>query len=174
MVKLWKSLFGGWNNEEGDARMELELKLVNAKVGHLDGVCFIESVAFDSDRFSRRQFRYLLERANAVFKVALSGELVIGYSILLTRRNWHHMRLYSLAVEPTFSGRGIGSRLLLDAENEAQANHARSLRLEVRKTNGRALSLYGKQGYLKVREISQYYENGDDAIVMEKFLKNQA
>ena len=78
----------------------------------------IENRAFVTDRISRRSFRYLMSKANAVTLVAVGDSSTIrGYAIILFNRGTSLARLYSIAVDPDChrrrairAARGIGSR----------------------------------------------------------------
>lgn len=56
----------------------------------------------------------------------------------------------SIGVDAAYHGRGIGQRLLQQAERIARANDMRCIRLEVDRTNRRAVRFYQKQGYSEV------------------------
>ena len=44
------------------------------------------------------------------------------------------------------------------------------MRLSVRKSNERAISLYERRGYVQVGQWPRYYRGGEDALIMEKAL----
>ncbi len=81
--------------------------------------------------------------------------------------------LISIAVLEEHRGRGLGSRLLRRTIKIARERyHADSIYLEVRVSNVRAIKLYEKFGFRKVRIIPEYYRDGEDAFVMVLRLKN--
>ena len=53
-----------------------------------------------------------------------------------------------------------------EALADANAKKVRSLTLEVRKSNQKAINFYLKHGFKVVVEKPQYYSNGEDAIYM--------
>ena len=78
-----------------------------AQVKDIDTLVEIENLSFETDRFSRRSFRYLLTKANALSFVEESDEVVRGYATLLFHAGISLARLYSIAVHPQYHGQGI-------------------------------------------------------------------
>lgn len=141
-----------------------------ARLEDLDRLVQIENRSFTIDRFSRRTFRYLLTRANAVTLVAEVDAKVIGYAMLLFHHGTFLARLYSLAVDPAFRSLGAGLALLEAAEHLALTHDCVTLRLEVRQDNASAIRLYQRHGYKLLGTVPDYYEDHMDALRMEKFL----
>lgn len=141
-----------------------------ARLEDLDRLVQIENRSFTTDRFSRRTFRYLLTRANAVTLVAEAGGRIIGYAMVLFHRGTFLARLYSLAVDPACRSLGVGSKLIEAAERLALAHDCVTLRLEVRQDNLSAIRLYQQHGYKPQETVPDYYEDHMNALRMEKFL----
>jgi len=141
-----------------------------ARAGDVDALLAIEEAVFRTDKLSRASFRRLVASASAAVLVAEADGQVAGYCILLFRANSSTARLYSIAVGPGRSGRGIGRMLLEAAEQEAQARGRRSLRLEVREDNPRAIAIYGQSGFQITGSQLDYYEDGMTAVRMGKEL----
>ncbi|MFW6199889.1 MAG: ribosomal protein S18-alanine N-acetyltransferase, partial [Gemmatimonadota bacterium] len=79
--------------------------------------------------------------------------------------------LADLAVDPEYRGRGIGGFLVGRAVERARARGVRSLFLEVRASNERALSLYRSRGFHVISVRKGYYSSPrEDALVMLKSL----
>jgi len=131
----------------------------------------IEAAAFSQDRISRRNFHHLLTRANAVCLFDERAGRLRGYAAVLFRRGSRYARLYSIAVDPQCRGQGVGERLLAAAEQECRKRRCTALRLEVKPRNTRARRLYKRVGYRDFGRYHAYYENGADAIRMEKPLR---
>lgn len=141
-----------------------------ATLADLDRLVAIEEQAFSSDRFSRRTFRYLLTKANAATHVYEADAVVRGYVILLFSTGISLARIYSIAVDPAYTGQGIGKQLLQAAEQIALARNCIALRLEVRTDNEPAIRLYQQLGYKQFAVTHDYYEDHADALRFEKFL----
>lgn len=98
-----------------------------------------------------------------------SGRLV-GSLFVLFKRNTRSARIYSLAVDASVRGLGIGRRMVQRAEDEAQRRGCVRMRLEVRMDNTPALHLYQSMGYEDTAVLPGYYEDGAHAFVMRKEL----
>jgi len=130
----------------------------------------IENASFQTDRFSRRNFRYLLTQANACTLAETDNGSLRGYAMLLFNTGTSLARLYSYAVDPAFRGRGIGEALVAAAEQEALAHDCIALRLEVRRDNRASIRLFEKNGYRAIGTVEDYYEDHMDAVRYEKSL----
>lgn len=75
--------------------------------------------------------------------------------------------ILDVAVRPDCRGRGIGKALVGRAIGELSARGAKIVCLEVRVSNLSALELYRKLGFRDSGRRKGYYENGEDAILME-------
>ena len=130
----------------------------------------IENSSFVTDRFSRRNFRYLLTQANACTLVDAQADRLRGYAMLLFNTGTSLARLYSYAVDPSCRGQGIGEALVAAAEAEALAHDCIALRLEARRDNAASMRLFEKRGYRPIGTVKGYYEDHMDAVRYEKSL----
>jgi ribosomal protein S18 acetylase RimI-like enzyme len=71
----------------------------------------------------------------------------------------------TLGVLPEYRRQGIARLLLLECEKRLNSTR---LRLCVRLDNAHAIRLYEQEGYLRVSTWTKYYNDGGDALVMEK------
>ncbi len=76
-----------------------------------------------------------------------------------------------VAVREKYRGKKVATNLLLKAEELFLEGGIKYVFLEVRRSNIRAISLYESLGYKKVGVREKYYENIEDAFVMQKELK---
>ncbi len=141
-----------------------------ATLDDLDALVDIEDRCFDSDRLSRRSFRYLLTEGNAETLVEEQGGVIRGYTMLLFNTGTSLARLYSLAVDPAQQRKGIASKLVEASENAARQNDCVSLRLEIRKDNNASIGLFKRHGYREFGSHADYYEDHMDALRFEKSL----
>ncbi|MBN2600767.1 MAG: GNAT family N-acetyltransferase/peptidase C39 family protein [Candidatus Marinimicrobia bacterium] len=139
-----------------------------ATADDLESLVYLENSSFETDKISRRSFRYLLSRANATTFVDEENGKVRAYSIILYNSATSHARLYSLVVGSEYRGLGIGQALLLASEQNAVQNECISMRLEVRRDNATAIRLYQKNGYKQIGILDDYYEDHMGAIHYEK------
>jgi len=136
----------------------------------IDSLVAIENRSFDSDRLSRRNFKYLLTKAKSVILVDDAGGDIRGYALLLFHAGTSLVRLYSLAVDPDSRRRGIGTALLEACEEAARERDGVTLRLEVRQDNHPAIALFKKRGYKQFGVLEDYYEDHMEAVRLEKSL----
>src|SRR3569832_2599620 len=113
----------------------------------LDALVEVEIRCFDSDRLSRRNFRYLLTKGNAETVIDEEGGVIRGYAMLLFNTGTSLARMYSLAVAPAQQRKGIASALLRASEASARAHAAVPLRLEIRKDNAASIGLFLRFGF---------------------------
>jgi ribosomal-protein-alanine N-acetyltransferase len=144
--------------------MSLAIRLASAS--DLDALVAVEEAVFDTDRISRRSWRGLLSSKSAIVLVARRMAAVAGCCVVLLRKDSCKARLYSIAAAPGQSG--VGGRLLAEAEQAAYARGAKSMRLEVREDNLRAIRLYEKSGYRQFGRKPDYYADGAAALRFEK------
>ncbi|HDO20485.1 MAG: ribosomal protein S18-alanine N-acetyltransferase [archaeon GB-1867-097] len=119
--------------------------------------------------YSKRLLRFLMLSSPDTFLVAELDNLVVGYIISTVRYNYLG-HILSIAVDENFRRRGIGRLLMLNAEERLKHLGCIILRLEVRVSNSAAQNLYLKLGYKKAYVISNYYRNGESAMVMFKVI----
>ena len=79
----------------------------SSRPADLDALWELESRVFKTDRMSRRSLRRMLGSPSAVALVAEADGATVGAAIVLFRTNSRIARLYSLAVAPKHTGRGI-------------------------------------------------------------------
>ena len=142
----------------------------NAERGDLDALAALEHRVFATDRLSRRSLQRFLRAPSAEVLVAQDHTGLAGNAIVLFRPRSVIARLYSIAVVPAMSGRGVGTMLLAAAEAAALARGCRAIRLEVHITNHAAIARYRKSGYREFGRLRKYYEDGGDALRFEKRL----
>ena len=130
----------------------------------LDDLSAIEGAWPTTPRWSRRQFEEELER---LIVAEMDGRLA-GYAGLSSLPP--DAQITTIAVHPEFVRRGVG-RLLLDALLDAARKLGCSrAQLEVSDENAPALRLYESAGFRVVGRRSKYYNDGSDALLMDKDL----
>lgn len=142
-----------------------------AKTSDLNQLLALEQSCFDTDRLSRRSFTNFIRPGPHELLVLTEKNQVVGYVVNLYRASTNLGRMYSIAVSPELRGKGYGVRLLQAAEQALRARHGVFMRLEVNVTNKSAISLYERNGYKSIARIAGYYEDGSDALRMEKRLQ---
>ena len=95
--------------------------------------------------------------------VAVEDGRVVGTCRVLMRDG--EARLGRMAVEPHARGRGLGARLLEEAERAAREAGAARVRLHAQAA---AVTLYARGGYARIGE--PFVEEGIDHVTMERAL----
>ncbi len=106
-----------------------------------------------------------LHRLKRLLRLEPTGDPIVGFfGVWFTVDQLH---LVTLAVAPDHQRRGIAPRLLLECFSLALSSELRSIALEVRPSNERAIALYEQFGFAQVGRLPSYYANdGEDALVM--------
>lgn len=131
----------------------------------LDQVVAVETASYPAP-WSRDHFRAELASPNAFPMVAAEEDgTAAGY--ICPTLVCDQGEILNLAVRCSMRGRGIG-RLLLEASVAGfEMRGAERIYLEVRPSNRAALALYESIGFAPNGLRKAYYENGEDAILME-------
>jgi ribosomal protein S18 acetylase RimI-like enzyme len=140
----------------------------------LEALIDLEQRVFATDRLSRASLRRLLASKTARVIVAEVGTRLAGAAVVLFRAHATVARLYSIAVAPPMSGKGVAAVLLAAAERAAAVRKCRCMRLEVHETNAAAIRCYRKSGYRQFGCHAAYYGDGGDALRFEKALIERA
>jgi ribosomal protein S18 acetylase RimI-like enzyme len=150
------------------AKRSAGLSVRCSRQADLDALWELENQVFDTNRMSRRSLRRLLVAPSAAVLVAEHQGHLAGAAVVLFRANSTIARLYSLAVTPRFTGRGIGSALITAVEKAARSRKCRFVRLEVHEKNHGAIVCYRKAGYEQFDRHNEYYEDKGHALRFEK------
>jgi len=103
------------------------------------------------------------------FLVAEHEGRVIGFiALVLTPEG--DGRIFAIAIDSNYRGRGVGRTLLKAAFNTLRIRKIGFVRLEVRVNNHIAQQLYRSTGFMEIGFIPFYYKDGEGAIVMRKVL----
>ena len=134
----------------------------------LDALVKLENRCFTEDRISRRSFRRFLDMPRDRLIVALAGDELVGYCLVLMSAATRLARIYSIAVSPAERGRNIGEQLVREAEAAAVDAGRIVMRLEVREDNSPAIRLYQRLGYRQFGTYRDYYEDHGTALRFER------
>jgi len=143
-------------------------KLRPGRLRDLDALVALENAVFTTDILTRRSFRHFLTSPKSSLIVAEDSGKLAGYALVLYPAHSKLARLYSIAVAPHVTSRGIGPLLLAEAEAAAARRRRRAMRLEVHEHNARAIGRYEKSGYRLFGRLHRYYDDGGDALRFEK------
>lgn len=140
----------------------------------LDEIYSIEWMSFPIP-WSLFSLRDYLRSDLGDFLVATNGNEILGYAIAIVEKQINHRiiergHLLKIVVRKEHRERGIGSSLLKTLINRMKQREVEEIILEVRVENSQARKLYQKFGFKDREYMSQFYLNGDDALLMTKKL----
>ncbi len=121
------------------------------------------------DAYAWYEFLNLCVWPGLIMLKAVHAGRIVGLIAGDPRRQEGHTIIVTVAVDPDYQRRGIGERLMREVETRSPRSVPR-LQLMVRKSNLPALHLYRKLNYAIIETWPRYYEDGEDAYVMEKTL----
>jgi ribosomal-protein-alanine N-acetyltransferase len=145
----------------------------------IDQTCFAPGIAY-----SRKELSYYFRMPRAFTVVAEaeprdSDELlgktsgIAGFIVAHAspKRVGH---IITIDVVRAAQRMGVGSQLLVAAEDRLRINKCHTSYLETAVDNQAALAFYKRHDYFLVKTLPRYYSNGVDACVMQKDLLSQA
>jgi len=143
------------------------------RVADMDRILEIERASFGKDAYDRKLFAELFHICGALFVVAARGRKICGYMVtcMRGRKAPDAFELVSLAVDPVFRGQGAASSLMKNTLHRLRLRRAVRISLMVRETNASARRFYDKHGFRKVRKVPEYYEDGEDGVLMTRVLR---
>ena len=103
------------------------------------------------------------------FIVAKIKDQIVGF-ILATISEAQTGRILMLAVYPYYERKGIGSSLIETVIKQCIHRNIKSIKLEVRTHNQKAMGFYLKRGFVINQTLLNYYKNGDNAYLMYRYL----
>jgi ribosomal-protein-alanine N-acetyltransferase len=142
---------------------ELAIWIRKTKIGDIPSIYRIESQSF-KDPYSPLLLMNLLSLYSYGFFVAEIGKEIVGY--MLVRIIGQKAHIIALATDERYRNIGIGTRLLDNAFEVARNRNANGLWLEVRASNLEAQRFYLKTGFERLKTVTAYYGDGEDAEIL--------
>ncbi|MEG2561120.1 MAG: ribosomal protein S18-alanine N-acetyltransferase [Clostridia bacterium] len=143
-----------------------KMQIVDMQPQHIDMVVKIEQENF-SEPWSFCAVDSLIENRFAVKRVCVdeSGEVVGYYSFA---KSFEDGFVNNIAVKKSAQNKGVGKALMTDMFAQAEKNGVDNLTLEVRPSNGVAVEMYKKLGFVECGKRRQFYPDKEDATIMWK------
>jgi [ribosomal protein S18]-alanine N-acetyltransferase len=149
---------------------QAEIIICPMTVADLDEVLAIESVSYPHPW----KTVHFLDELNSPYSfplVAMNPEgAVLGYLCPMLVLDEGH--ILNVAVGLPYRGKHVGKLLVEQVLTDCRARGASFVSLEVRVSNLAAITLYARLGFIETGRRKNYYENGEDAILMEYIYAN--
>lgn len=131
----------------------------------VDAAVIIDRKCFGKrDAWRRKYFLAAMMSLNSVYLVVEVAGKVIACAGAELRND--EAEIQTLAVDPDYHGRGIGTQLFAKLINTLRERGAAFVYLEVRPSNTPAIKLYEHFGFQVFGNLEKYYSNGDALLMM--------
>jgi len=130
----------------------------------LQAVQVIEEASFPFSWPANSFLNEIRDNQVACYLVAQREGIILGYCGVWIIIDEGHIT--TMAVHPDYRGKKIGKLLMWYMMDECLKRGVRWSTLEVRKNGDVAQKLYLSFGFSVVGERKEYYQNGDDALIM--------
>jgi ribosomal protein S18 acetylase RimI-like enzyme len=144
------------------------MEIINANIMDLNALRKLEKISFEKDAWPLFDLIAVLTFPEVIRLKAMQDEQMVGFIAGDPRRRDGWGWIATIAVDPRYRRRGIGRDLLRACERRLGVPRAR---LTVRISNTTAIGMYEKEGYKTIDIWKAYYNDGEDAQVMEKTLE---
>lgn len=119
------------------------------------------------DPWSEKALKESFDQKQTLLLAACEGRELIGYLILYFVLE--EGEIARIAVTPSHRRQGVGGRLLLELEDLCVDNGITKLLLDVRESNGPAISFYTSYGFAQDGIRRNFYRNPqEDGILMSR------
>ena len=143
------------------------MEILKANLFDLNVLRKLEKICFEKDAWPLIDLMAVLTLPSVIRLKAVEGDQMVGFVAgdPHPREGWGWIA--TIGVHPGYRRRGIGLALLHACEEKLVVGRAR---LTVRMSNIDAISMYQKDGYQTIDIWKGYYNDGEDAKLMEKSL----
>lgn len=141
------------------------MEILPATLRDLGSLRRLEQACFPKDAWPLLDLIAVLTWPDIVRLKAVQDGRMIGFVAGDPRRSEAAAWIATIAVQPDWQRRGVGRALLRECERQLGMPR---IRLCVRTENAAAIRLYEAEGYARADIWRQYYNDGGDALVMDK------
>ncbi|TVP95321.1 MAG: ribosomal-protein-alanine N-acetyltransferase [Acholeplasmatales bacterium] len=141
-----------------------EVRLRKASMADVSYIETMEQTVFGKTFGKKMLTEEILYNPMAYYRVLEVDGRRVGYcSLWITIP---HAEIVQIVLEPAYRGAGYG-RLMMTALLALCTEHAvEAVTLEVRVSNTAAIGFYERLGFVRASVRKQYYDNGEDALLM--------
>ena len=141
------------------------MEIIPATLRDLNALRKMERICFEKDSWPLFDLIAVLTFPDVIRLKAVEDDKMVGFIAGDPRPSQGFSWIATIAVLPEYRRKGIGRALLHACEVQLSTPR---LRLSVRATNQSAITLYEQEGYRAMDVWKAYYNDGENAIVMEK------
>ena len=141
------------------------MDILPASLRDLGSLRHMEQACFPKDAWPLLDLMAVLTWSEVIRLKAVVDSRMVGFIAGDPRRTEGLGWIATLSVLPEYRRQGIARALLRECETRL---HTERVRLCVRLENAGAIRLYEQEGYGRVGTWTKYYNDGGDALVMEK------
>ena len=140
-------------------------EILPASLRDLSAFHKLEHACFKKDAWSLFDLVAVLTFPDVVRLKVVQDSRMVGFIAGDPRQSQGFSWIATLGVLPEYRRQGIAKALLQACESRL---HSPRIRLCVRMSNESAIGLYHHAGYQTIDVWRKYYNNGEDAMIMEK------
>ena len=142
------------------------IEILDFTIGDLNKIKDILLTDFDNF-WNYNILKSELENSTSHYIFAKRNDEILGFAGIID--TYDQMEITNIVVRKDYRSQGIGNLLLKELINLSKDKNV--IYLEVNSKNINAIKLYEKNGFKKCGLRKKYYNNTDDAILMELKLK---
>ena len=143
------------------------MEIQPAGLRDLGALRHLEIACFEKDAWPLLDLVAVLTWPEVIRLKAMENGEMIGFVAGDPRPSQGLGWIATIGVDPRYRRRGIGRALLRACEDQFKFPRAK---LTVRISNEEAISMYEQEGYHTVDIWKNYYNDGEDGLIMEKIL----
>lgn len=143
------------------------MEITRASILDLNALRKLENESFNRDAWPLVDLMAVLTFPDVIRLKAVEEKRMVGFVAGDPHPSDGWGWIATIAVDTHFRRRGIGTALLHACEKKLGVPRSR---LTVRMSNQGAIQLYEREGYATIDVWQAYYNDGEDAMVMEKTL----
>ena len=148
--------------------MNIAVKIEKATTKDFNEIYEVELLSYEEPWPKEMFVMDYLFNAQSEYYVARWMGKIVGF--IAVWNELEKLHIVNIAVNPKYRKKGIGTNLLGFAIKLAKKNSKKEIYLEVRKSNEIAQKLYEKFGFVRIKEIERYYNNGENGYIMRKVI----
>ena len=141
------------------------MQILPANLLDLNALRHVEQTCFPKDAWPLLDLIAVLSMPGVIRLKVVTDEHMVGFIAGDPRPSEGFSWIATIGVLPEYRGKGFGRALLEACEARLKT---RRIRLSVRASNLDPIRMYEKAGYRQVDRWARYYDDGEDALIMEK------